>query len=717
MISSRYKGFSNNLLIALNVFIVFLLVANGYVVVPQWLQPVGRMHPVLLHFPIVILILAMLLEFFRFRPEFENDNFYQQFTTTLLLVGAIFSAITVIMGLLLSHEPGYTNGNLQWHKWFGVCVSFIASFIYWFRDKDTYSMLMARTGSVMLVLFVVFAGHWGADITHGDNFILAPVMQKKRVPIDQALVYRDVVQPIFESKCNGCHNAEKSKGQLVLTDQASLLKGGKTGKLFVPGQPQVSLLLQRIHLPDGEKKHMPPNGKPQLTDDEMKVLYLWIKANADFEKKVISLPAGDSLRITASNFLKPAEIIEEKFDFAAADEKTIKKLNNNYRGVYSLGTESPALSVIVFNRSAYNPNVLTELLEIKKQVVSLDLHKMPVTDADLKTITKFENLRDLNLNYTDITGNTLKDLSSLKKLRSLSIAGTQLNPHTLDLINSFKSLTELTIWNTGLSAAEIQQLKLANKKIRVLDGYKNDGKLIPLNPPQIKNTQFVFATQTPLLISHPINGVIIRYTTDGTDPDSVHSAIYKPGVMISDNTTIKTRVYKPGWYGSNIVSALFYKNRYKPDSIQLLSTPNEKYQSSGAKTLTDGELGTTNYNGGKWLGYQIDMELLLYYNQPITPHTLTLNCLKMINSQIFLPTAIQVWGGKDKDHLKLMGTLKTDEQKKDDPVIITGVNCKLTTAAPVSCIKLVAKPIYKLPDWHPAKGKPSWIFADELFVN
>jgi hypothetical protein len=127
--------------------------------------------------------------------------------------------------------------------------------------------------------------------------------------------------------------------------------------------------------------------------------------------------------------------------------------------------------------------------------------------------------------------------------------------------------------------------------------------------------------------------------------------------------------------------------------------------------------GTTNYNGGKWLGYQIDMGLLLYYKQPITPHTLTLNCLKMINSQIFFPTMVQVWGGKDKDHLKLIGTLKTGEQKKDDPVIITGMNCKLTTAAPVSCIKLVAKPIYKLPDWHPAKGKPSWIFADELFIN
>jgi hypothetical protein len=82
-----------------------------------------------------------------------------------------------------------------------------------------------------------------------------------------------------------------------------------------------------------------------------------------------------------------------------------------------------------------------------------------------------------------------------------------------------------------------------------------------------------------------------------------------------------------------------------------------------------------------------------------------------------LPAEVQVWGGRDKAHLRLMSTLKTGEQKKDDPAIVTGLVCKLNSSAPVSCIKLVAKPIYKLPAWHPAKGKPSWVFADEVFLN
>jgi uncharacterized membrane protein len=719
MIKSSHKGFAGNLLFALNIFIIVILLAGSHLVIPRWLQPVGRLHPLILHFPIVVLILAMLLEFFRFRAAFIAEKFYQDFTTTLLLAGAIFSALTAIMGLFLAREPGYDGSDIQWHKWFGVSIVFISTFIYWLRDREWYNSIMARSGSVTMVLFLLLAGHFGSNITHGDNFILAPVWNnaKPLVPIDQALVYRDLVQPIFENKCIGCHNPDKLKGGLMLTDEKSILKGGKSGKLLVPGQPVISLLLQRIHLPEEEKKHMPPSGKTQLTASEMTVLYLWVKENADFKKKVTDLPADDSLRLIAANFLKPSETLEENYDFAAADEKVIKKLNNNYCGIYPLAEGSPALVVDIYNKSGYNPKILEGLSDIKKQVVSLDLHKMPVHDAELKTIAKFANLRNLNLNFTDITGSTLKELASLKYLRSLSIAGTKLNAKALDQLHTFKSLKELTIWNTGLSPAEMQALQNANKGITFIQGFKDDGKPMKLIPPQVKNTAFVFNKPVQLLISSPIKGVDIRYTTDGTDPDSVKSLLYKPGILISDNTNIKAKAFKTGWYGSDVVSYLFYKNTYKPDCAMLITGVNEKYQGDGAKTLIDNELGGMNFGNSKWLGSQADMEVLLFFKDAIKPRTLTLNSLKIIGTQIFLPSRVQVWGGKDPQHLKLISTLTPGVQKKDDPAIVTGLVCKLNETEPINCIKFVASPIKKLPDWHPAKGKPSWVFLDEVFVN
>lgn len=225
-----------------------------------------------------------------------------------------------------------------------------------------------------------------------------------------------------------------------------LLKGGKTGKLFVAGKPEISLLLERVHLPVEDKKHMPPKNKTQLTSEETAILRLWIKGNAELNKKVIDLPQNDSLRMLATALLGPEKAAEEKFDFAAADDAAIRKLNNDYRVITSLAKNSPALVVNLYNKSIYNANLLEELDPVKKQIVSLNLNNLPVKDEDLKIIAKFGNLRTLHLNSTDITGAGLKHLSQLKNLK------------------------ELTLWKTKANQAEIKVLSAANGELKIIGG-------------------------------------------------------------------------------------------------------------------------------------------------------------------------------------------------------------------------------------------------------
>nr|WP_294950286.1 c-type cytochrome domain-containing protein [uncultured Mucilaginibacter sp.] len=716
---SSHKGFADGALFALNVFILVLLLAGDNLVVPQWLQPLGRMHPLILHFPIVILMLAMLLEYFRFRPDFINERLYQAFTNYMLLLGALFASATVIMGLLLSREAGYEGSNLQWHKWFGVGVAFVGYGVYLIRNRERYTATIAKTGAIVTVFCLLMAGHFGGNITHGDDFVFGPVMDnsKKTVPINEALVYRDVIAPIFEAKCQNCHNADKMKGGLSLVNEESILKGGKKGKLFVAGNPTISLLLQRIHLPEGEKKHMPPTGKPQLTEEEQMLLYFWVKNNADFKKKVIDLPATDSLRIIASSFLKPAESNEETYDFSAASEDDIKKLNNNYRVVYPLAAGSPALGVNIYNKATFNIKALEELSPISKQVVSLDLNKMPVKDADLKAVAKLENLRRLVLNFSDVRGNGLKELSNLKNLHSLSLAGVKLSPADIKTLAAIKSLTELAVWDTGLKPADFQSLQVSNKQLKILTGYKDDGKPVKLTNPQLKNTAVIFTDNYALQLSNPIKGVDIRYTTDGRTPDSIKSPLYKPGTIITQSTVIKARAYKVGWLSSDSVQFNVYKCRYTPDSVLFITRPDDKYKGDGAKTIIDKDLGGNNFGNGKWLASQKDLVMMMWFNIPIEMHSLELNTMRNIGSQIFLGAGVEVWGGPDKDHMKLLSTLKTATPHKNDPFGLVPLTCKLKTAQTVSCIKLVAKPIKAVPDWHPAKGKPGWVFVDEVFIN
>lgn len=372
MIHIRLKRFAEQLLFASNIFIAFLLLFENKLVIPPWLQTLGRMHPLILHFPIVILLLAMIMEFFRFRTENAANTFYRNYSQNLLLVGSLFAAVTVMMGLFLSREEGYSGETLILHKWTGAVLFFVSSLIYLIRNKNWYRAPMAKSAAFITVVALVLTGHYGAAITHGENFIFEPISSQKQmasVPLEKAEVFNDVIKPILEQKCVSCHNPDKMKGELVLTDQKSILKGGKTGKLFVPGNSVVSLLLQRVHLSVDDKKHMPPIGKTQLTTQEVTLLSLWVKENAVFNKKVMALPATDSLRIMAAARLKPVVKEEEIYDFAAADEETIKKLNNDYRTVSEIARESPALSVNIYNRSAFNAKQLDELNDVKKQIV------------------------------------------------------------------------------------------------------------------------------------------------------------------------------------------------------------------------------------------------------------------------------------------------------------------------------------------------------------
>lgn len=719
MLKNSYKTIAENVLFTLNIFIIFFLLFGDRIAIPVWLEPIGRLHPVILHFPIVVLIVAGIMEFFRFGTKITKSEVYNEITTWLLLGGALLAAVTAVMGLFLSKEPGYDGDTVQYHKWFGASVVFIATFIYWCREKRWYRPTIARSGAVAGIACIFVAGHFGADITHGDNFILAPVLHtgEPQVPIDKAYVFKDVVEPIFESKCTSCHSPSKTKGGLMLTDERAILKGGKDGKIIMPGQPQVSLLLQRIHMPDGDKKHMPPIGKPQLTSEEMTLLYQWVKENDDFNKKVIDLPENDSLRLAATPFLKPAEEAEEQFDFAAADDKEIKKLNNNYRVIYPLAQNSPALGVDFYNKGIYQPKLLEDLSPIKKQVVWLNLDKMPVKDAELKTIAQFENLRTLNLDLTDITGATLKELAKLKYLRSLSLAGDKLDLNNLKQLSRIKSLQKITLWNTGITADQLAALQKSNPHVDFIKGYKDDGKPLKLNVPQIKNTSFVITEPVALELVHPIRGVEIRYTTDGTDPDSVKSPVFKPGMMISRNTAIKARAYKTGWYGSDVIQANFYKSRYTPDSISFISQPDPKYSGDGPKTLIDKDLGGGNFGNGKWIGSQKDLAIYLQFKQPVDLHTVTLDCMRNIGSQIFLPVAVEVWGGNDPGHLRLLGSTTSSYPQKNDSFLLKGVDCQLAGSKRVSCMKIIAKPLQHLPNWDPVKNQQGWVFVDELFLN
>ena len=714
----RWKTILYNISFALNCMLLFLLIFESRLLLPGWVQTVGRMHPLLLHFPIVLLVLGVFWEVFSGIKKMYATE-YTTIGDGLLLLTSFTSVISALMGLLLSKEDGYTQEVVAWHKWGGVFISFLSFAWYTYRVKIRQLKFVLPLTAMIALVLVIFTGHLGADITHGDNFLLAPVSKDKEGPkvlFEDAVVYANMVQPILKSKCISCHNERKAKGELIMESFASLVKGGKNGVLWDLNKPGFGLLLSRIHLPMENKKHMPPSGKPQLTEEEETILYHWIKSGASATAKVTELPETDTLHIMAASIFNTIET--DEYTFKPADESKIKALKNNYRLVAQLAEGSPALGVTFFSAAQFKAEQLKELLPVKGQIVLLNLNKMPVSDNDLATIAQFTNLRKLNLSFTNIKGTNIASLNSLKELKQLSVSGTGVTAAGLAALSSLPKLTELYIWNTPAQSENITALQKQFKNTLLQTGFKGDTITIKLNPPLVENEEQIIIEPMPLKLKHFVKAVIIRYTTDGTEPDSLLSPIFKDDFMISKNITVKAKAFKPGWISSDVIEKTFYSAGHRIDSIRLLQpAPDEPYKSISAKVLADTKKGETDFRNGKWIGYKgIPMQALLYFDTLQNISNVTISNLVDIGSYIMPPQQVEVWAGNDPSQLRLIKKINPPQPSMAGPNYMKGYEINFG-AVKAKYLKVVVVPVGKLPAWHPGKGDKGWVFVDEIFLN
>lgn len=710
----RTRNILFNISFALNCLLFFLLLFENRLEVPLWLQFAGRMHPLMLHFPIVIIIVTIFVEWNLSRSASDTFN-----ADILLLLASLAAVITSLMGLFLSREEGYNSELMNLHKWGGVALSFLTLIWYVLREKTRQRKSFLYSFSFISILVLILTGHQGANLTHGENFLFEPfskMQEEKPVSLEDAVVFTHMVKPILEDKCISCHNTKKAKGDLVMETRDLLLKGGKSGKLWDTTETDLGLMFERIHLPLDQKKHMPPKAKPQLTEQELAILECWVRSGADFSVKVIELSENDTLRLIAASIFQDAE--SEQYDFDAADDQVVNSLNNDYRKIEPIAAGSPALKVDFYSVSNFDPSHLKDLLKIKENIVSLNLNKMPLTDNEVLIIAQMKNLRKLNLSFTGINGSSLKKLTSLEHLKHLSLSGTNIQEKDLSTLATLQRLIKLEVWNTPVSNIEEKRLSDILPKVAVESGYSGDTVVIRLNQPIVENEEQIFTEPLRLKLKHYIKDVSIRYTLDGTEPDSIHSPQYNGNLVINKNALLKAKAYKKGWISSEVMERNFYRSSIKPDSVQLLTKAEPNYKAEGGATLINAEKGDGNFRSGKWIGFRNEpMETILFLNKPTKVSNVTISSLVDVPSYVMPAQSIEVFQQTDKGDWKLLKSLSPEQPKKEEGgSVLKGFEINFTPVV-TSRLKLVVRPLPKLPSWHRGKGEKGWLFVDEVLLN
>ena len=706
----------SNFVFFVTCLLAILLFFEDYVSIPVWLQPFGRMHPLLLHFPVVLIVLLVLLNVFRKELDPKSFDKTHKF---LLYLTAFTTTLSAVMGFFLSKEPGYDSELMVLHKWIGVAVSFfVYGLVLSLNSRRTYKILLG--GSFVAL---VFAGHLGAGLTHGMNFLMEPIIKLTTDALEiteDTPIYTGFVEPILAEKCQSCHNPQKHKGDLDMSSFAKIQEGGENGPIWEAENADSSEIILRALLPIDVEEHMPPEGKTQLTDAEFEMIYQWIQHGADETITMNTLLETDSLFVLTSAHIAKlkASTAIPKYDFDFADKELVTSLNNPYRSVAQVTPSSPALDVNIYVQQAFQLEFLTELEKIKNQIVSLNLAYMPLTDNDLSVIGEFENLEKLNLNSTNITGESLGVLESCTKLKSLSLSSTIVNAEISDILPLLPNLKELFVWNTRVSRNHLEELKVKFPAIKFYDGYMNtDDAPLKLSAPILKNKERVFSSEERIVLEHKLNGAEIRYTLDGTEPDSLTSNLYTKPFGIDKSLIVKSKAFAKNWISSDEKNFTVYVKGKEAKKATLLTRPHGDYAAGGAEVLIDSKKGEARDRKSiYWLGYRENKfsGLVEFGDDLPTINRIDFSYALNVRRDIMPPVWVEVYGGNEPDNMKLLNKANAKMPQEEVP----NIEKVLTINIPESnykYYKIEALPLSKLPQWHRNKGKRAWVFVDEIF--
>ena len=141
---------------------------------PSFLTPLGALHPVVVHFPIALLLAATLSEGLLIVSRRESFSETTRFLVALGAAGAIAAAALgwIAAGVEAASMHPEQASLLEWHRWAGLATAGISLVVLLLSERASRrpsTRAALRTALVMAALAVGTAGYLGGEIVHGGT--------------------------------------------------------------------------------------------------------------------------------------------------------------------------------------------------------------------------------------------------------------------------------------------------------------------------------------------------------------------------------------------------------------------------------------------------------------------------------------------------------------------------------------------------------------------
>ena len=210
--------------------------------------------------------------------------------------------------------------------------------------------------------------------------------------------------------------------------------------------------------------------------------------------------------------------------------------------------------------------------------------------------------------------------------------------------------------------------------------------------------------------------VEIRYTTDGSEPDT-NSSLYSQPIVIDNTTTMKIAAFKNEQFIGKQLTLSFSFHKALNSKLILTNLYSERYRAGGENALIDGIRGTNNFRDGLWQGYEgVDFEGVIDLGEEKVISKVVPRFLLDSNSWIFMPIKVKISISNDNINYSDEKIILNDVPKKNSDIVLKDFPAYFGNQK-ARYIKVKAKSIKKCPEWHPGAGGKAWLFIDEIVIE
>ncbi len=482
----------------------------------------GRLHVVVLHLPIGLLIGAFTLEVFGL---LRRSKGYDIAAAWLFVLGALSAVVAVASGMLLGLEEAASNADpgkapqsvwqlltadtaeqgvsetLGWHMWLGITlmiVALVAAVLkvvavrrQWPDDVATpdhggWPLGVARLALIGAMTAMPFAGHLGGNMTHTPTFLF------ERAPFDvpESLVYwpeqapeqaavavegvdykpdgsvaawNGVIQPALNNSCISCHGTTKKNGGVQLhTLRAAFESEGFDYPVITAGDAQFSSLHTVITLPQSHDYFMPPDPKDALDNQTVQFIGEWIQ---NFDGKLEDPAPKDNDSAGDQGAAAPARPV--------IDPVVIRAIEDAGGSAQSVSQEeNPELLAVKFAYiQTLDPEAVAKIGNAADKIADLAFDGSGFNDANAQQLSGLPKLTRLNLKDTAITDAGLAALPDMPRIEWLNLFGTEISDAGIDALKRYGTLKKLYVTGTAITEQGVARLRTALPETEVYSDF------------------------------------------------------------------------------------------------------------------------------------------------------------------------------------------------------------------------------------------------------